>query len=78
MFTVSDYVFKTERNVEEDSSKERECDVNLSILRSVEPLEVGWFVDGDISVDGHEDDDIDRASHERVDDGNFEMSLVEG
>ena len=43
----------------------------------MKPLEVSWFVDGDVSVDSHEDDDIDGAGHEGVDDGNFEMSLVE-
>ena len=44
----------------------------------MEPLKVSWFVDGDVSVDSHEDDDIDGAGHEGVDDGHLQMSLVEG
>ena len=77
LLAASDFVFKTERNVESDSGKERESDVDLGVLGGVQTLKVGWFVDGDVSVDGHEDDDIDGAGHEGVDDGNFEMSLVE-
>ena len=74
---VSDFVFKTERNVEKDPGKEGESDVDLGILGGVEPLEVGWFVDRDVSVDGHEDDDVDGAGHEGVHDGHFEVSFVE-
>ena len=44
----------------------------------MEPLEVSRFVDRNVSVDSHEDDDIDGAGHEGVDDGHLEMSLVEG
>ena len=44
----------------------------------MKPLKVSWFVDGDVSVDSHEDDDIDGAGHEGVDDGHLQMSLVEG
>ena len=78
LLAASDFVFKTERNVEKDSGKERESDVDLGVLGGVQTLKVGWFVDGDVSVDGHEDDDIDGAGHEGVDDGHLQMSLVEG
>ena len=44
----------------------------------MEPLEVCRLVDGDVSVDGHEDDDVDGAGHEGVDEGQLEMSLEEG
>ena len=44
----------------------------------MKPLEVSRFVDRDVSVDSHEDDDIDGAGHEGVDDGHLEVSLVEG
>ena len=43
----------------------------------MKPLEVSRFVDRDVSVDSHEDDDIDGAGHEGVDDGHLEVSLVE-
>ena len=48
------------------------------IPESVNPLEVSWLVDGDVSVDGHTDDDVDTAGHKRVDQRNLEVSLVEG
>ena len=44
----------------------------------MKPLEVSRFVDRDVSIDSHEDDDIDGAGHEGVDDGHLEMGLVEG
>ena len=77
LLAASDFVFKTERNVEKDSGKERESDVDLGVLWGVKPLEVSRFVDRDVSVDSHEDDDIDGAGHEGVDDGHLEVSLVE-
>ena len=73
-----DMVLETERNVQEDPSKEAETDMDLSILESVKPLEVCWPVDGDVPVNCHADDDIDRASHERVDERYLEMCLVDG
>ena len=73
-----DMVLETERDVQEDPSKEAETDMYLSILESVKPLEVCWHVDGDVSVDGHANDDVNRASHERVDKRYFEMCLVDG
>ena len=51
--------------------------MNLGILGSVKSLEVSWFVDGDVSVDCHKDDDVDRACHKGVDEWQFEMCLVE-
>ena len=71
-------VLETERDVQEDSSKEAETNMYLSILESVQPLEVCWHVDGDVSVDGHANDDVNRASHERVYERYFEMCLVDG
>ena len=53
--------------MQEDAGQEGEADVDLGILESVQPLEVGGSVDGDVPVDGHADDDVDRAGHEGVD-----------
>ena len=69
LLSVSDGVLKTERNVEKDTGQEGESDVDLGVLGGVQALEVGRFVDGDVPVDGHEDDDVDGAGHEGVDDG---------
>ena len=77
LLSVSDGVLKTERNVEKDTGQEGESDVDLGVLGGVQALEVGRFVDGDVPVDGHEDDDVDGAGHEGVDDGHFQMSFVE-
>ena len=41
-------------------------------------MKVCRFVDGDVSVDCHEDDDVDRAGHEGVDKRQLEMSLEKG
>ena len=70
---MSDGVLKTERNVEKDTGQEGESDVDLGVLGGVQALEVGWFVDGDVPVDGHEDDDVDGAGHEGVDEGEHEV-----
>ena len=64
--------------MEKDTGQEGESDVDLGVLGGVQALEVGRFVDGDVPVDGHEDDDVDGARHEGVDQGQFQMSLVEG
>ena len=52
--------------------------MDLCILGSVKSLEVSRFVDGDVSVDCHEDDDVHRAGHERVNQRQLEVGLVEG
>ena len=52
--------------------------MNFGILGSVESLEICWFVDRDVSVDCHEDDDVDTGGHEGVDQGQLEVGLVEG
>ena len=52
--------------------------MNFGILGSVESLEICWFVDGDVSVDCHEDDDVDTGGHEGVDQGQLEVGLIEG
>ena len=52
--------------------------MDFGVLGSVKSLEVSRLVDGDVSVDCHEDDDVDRARHERVDQRQLEMGLVEG
>ena len=52
--------------------------MNFGVLGSVKSLEVSRFVDWDVSVDCHEDDDVDRAGHEGVDQWQFEMCLIEG
>ena len=64
--------------MEEDPCKEAEADMDLSILEGMEPLEVCGPVDGDVPVDCHADDDVDRAGHERVNKRYLEMSLVDG
>ena len=52
--------------------------MNLCVLGSVKSLEVSRLVDGDVSVDCHEDDDVHRAGHERVNQRQLEVGLVEG
>ena len=52
--------------------------MNVGILGSVKSLEICGFVDRNVSVDCHEDDDVDRACHEGVDQRQLQMSLVEG
>ena len=47
--------------------KEGQADGHPRILEGVQSLKVCGFVDGDVSVDCHEDDDVDRAGHEGVD-----------
>ena len=39
----------------------------------MQPLEICWLVDGDVSVDCHADDDVDAAGHEGVDQGEHEV-----
>ena len=50
--------------------------MNLCILGSVKSLKVSRFVDGDVSVDCHEDDDVDRAGHEGVDQWQLKVGLI--
>ena len=64
-------VLETEGDVEEYAGKKGEGDVDLGILECVESVEMCWSVDGDVPVDSHADDDVDRAGHERVDDRQF-------
>ena len=52
--------------------------MDFGVLGSVKSLEVCGLVDGNVSVDCHEDDDVDGARHERVDQGQLEVGLVEG
>ena len=51
--------------------------MDFGILGSVKSLEVCGLVDGNVSVDCHEDDDVDRAGHEGVDQGHLKVSLSE-
>ena len=51
--------------------------MDLGVLGSVESLEVCGLVDGNVSVDCHEDDDVHRARHERVDQRQLEVGLEE-
>ena len=44
----------------------------------MKPLKVSRFVDRDISVDCHADDDVDTACHEGVYQGQHQMSLEKG
>ena len=60
-------VLETEGDVEEDAGQEGEGDVDLGILECVESMEMCWSVDGYVPVDGHADDDVDRAGHKGVD-----------
>ena len=63
--------------MEEDAADEGEADAQPGVLQRVDPLEVRRLVDGDVPVDRHEDDDVHRAGHERVDQGHLEVSLPE-
>ena len=58
--------------------KERQADGHPGILEGVQSLKVSGFVDGDVSVDSHADDDVDRAGHEGVDEGEHEVGGEEG
>ena len=60
-------VLEAQWDVEENAKDKREADMDLGILEGVKPLEVCGSVDGDVPVDCHADDDVDRAGHERVD-----------
>ena len=51
--------------------------MNFCILGSVKSLEICGFVDRNVSVDCHEDDDVDTGGHEGVDQGQLEMCLIE-
>ena len=70
-------VLEAEGNMEENPTEEGETDAEPGVLQRVDPLEVGRLVDGDVTVDRHEDDDVDRAGHERVDQRHLEVSLQE-
>ena len=70
-------VLEAEGDVKEDAANEGETDAQPGILQGVDPLEVRRFVDGDVPVDRHEDDDVHRAGHERVDQGHLEVGLPE-
>ena len=61
--------------MEQDAGQEAEGDVDPGVLEGVDPLEVGGLVDGDVTVDGHADDDVDAARHERVDQGKLQVGL---
>ena len=63
--------------MENDPKEERQTNGESGIFKSVQSLEVSWLVDGDVSVDCHEDDDVHRAGHERVDQGHLKVSLPE-
>ena len=52
--------------------------MNFCILGSVKSLEICGFVDRDVSVDCHEDDDVNTGGHEGVDQGQLEVGLIEG
>ena len=78
MVKTQHMVLEAEGDVQEDAGQEGEDDVDLGILESVQPLEMCGPVDGDVSVDGHADDDVDRAGHEGVDERQFQVCLVEG
>ena len=52
--------------------------MDFGVLGSVKSLEVCGLVDGNVSVDCHEDDDVDGARHERVNQRQLEVGLVEG
>ena len=71
-------VLEAEGDVEEDAAEEGEADAQPGVLQRVDPLEVRRLVDGDVPVDRHEDDDVDRAGHEGVDQGHLKVSLPEG
>ena len=71
-------VLETEGDVEEDAGQEGEGDVDLGILECVQSVEMCGSVDGDVPVDGHADDDVDRAGHEGVDERQFQVCLVDG
>ena len=58
--------------------KERQADGHPGILEGVQSLKVSGFVDGDISVDCHADDDVHAAGHEGVYKRQHEMSLEKG
>ena len=62
-----DLVLEAERDVEEHPAQEGEADADAGVHEGVDPLEVGGLVDGDVAVDRHEDDDVDTARHEAVD-----------
>ena len=62
-----DLVLETEWNMKRDPREEGKSDVNLGVLGSVKSLKISWFVDWDVAVDCHEDDDVDRTGHEGVD-----------
>ena len=64
--------------MENDPEEERQTNRESGIFKSVQSLEVSWLVDGDVSVDCHEDDDVHRAGHEGVNERQLEMSLEEG
>ena len=51
--------------------------MNFGVLGSVKSLEVCGLVDGNVSVDCHEDYDVHRASHERVYQRQLEVGLEE-
>ena len=64
LLNTPDMVLETQRDVDKDADQEGEADVDLGILGSVEPL-CG-------PVDGHADDDVERAGHEGV--GSFKCA----
>ena len=59
--------------MKEDAAEEGETDTQPGVLQRVDPLEVRRLVDGDVPVDRHEDDDVDRAGHEGVDQGSSQF-----
>ena len=53
------FILEAERNVEHDSKEEGETDGDSSIFQGVQSLKISWFVDGDVPVNSHADDDVD-------------------
>ena len=71
-------VLKAKWDVKYYPEEKWQTDWRPGILLGMKSLKVSGFVDGDISVDCHADDDVHAAGHEGVYKRQHEMSLEEG
>ncbi len=71
-------ILKTQRHVEHNTPEKGRRDGNPRVFMRVHPLKMGGPIDGDVAIDRHADDDVDRARHEGVDERQLQVGLVEG
>ena len=64
--------------MEENAGYEEKADAKPGVFQCVDPLELRRLVQGDVPVDSHGDDDVDRGDAEGIGQGPLKVSLPWG